>query len=67
MNSQQSLKTQLDQLYLLGNKAGLYDAVEFLKVFIQKQDAINAKQHKHPQIQKNLRSNGDLSKVRGKA
>jgi len=46
MNSQQSLKAQLDQLYWLGNKAGLYDAVDFIKVFIKKQEAINAKQHK---------------------
>jgi len=66
MNSQQSLKAQLDQLYWLGNKAGLYDAVDFIKVFIKKQEAINAKQHKHTQLQKDVRSNGSLPKVRDK-
>ena len=54
MNSQQSLKAQLDQLYWLGNKAGLYDAVDFIKVFIKKQEAINAKQCKHTQLPKDL-------------
>lgn len=62
-----TLSQQLRKLISLGEKHGLNDAVEFLKVFIQKQEEINAKQHKHTQIQKNLRSNGDLSKVRGKA
>ena len=66
MNSQQSLKAQLDQLYWLGNKAGLYDAVDFIKVFIKKQDAINAKQRVNSQIQKDLRRNGSLPKVRDK-
>ena len=62
-----TLSQQLRKLISLGEKHGLNDAVEFLKVFIQKQEEINAKQHKHPQIQKNLRSNGSLPKVRGKA
>ena len=62
-----TLSQQLKKLIALGEKQGLTEAAEFLKVFIQKQEYINAKQHKHPQIQKNLRSNGDLSKVRGKA
>ena len=42
------------------------NAVEFLKVFLKKQEAINAKQHKHPQIPKDVRRNGDLPKVRVK-
>ena len=67
MNSQQSLKAQLDQLYWLGNKAGLYDAVDFIKVFIKKQEEINAKQRINTQLPKDVRSNGSLPKVRGKA
>ena len=66
MNSQQSLKAQLDQLYWLGNKAGLYDAVDFIKVFIQKQEEINAKQRINTQLPKDVRSNGSLPKVRTK-
>ena len=64
MNSQQSLKAQLDQLYWLGNKAGLYDAVDFIKVFIKKKEEINAKQRINTQLPKDVRSNGSLPKVR---
>jgi hypothetical protein len=62
-----TLSQQLRKLISLGEKHGLNDAVEFIKVFIQKQEYINAKQHKHSQLQKDLRRNGDLPKVRGKA
>ena len=61
-----TLSQQLKKLIALGEKQGLTEAAEFLKVFIKKQEAINAKQHKHTQLPKDVRSNGDLSKVRVK-
>lgn len=61
-----TLSQQLRKLISLGEKHGLNDAVEFLKVFIQKQEAINAKQRVNSQIQKDLRRNSDLPKVRVK-
>ena len=61
-----TLSQQLRKLISLGEKHGLNDAAEFLKVFIKKQEAINAKQHKHTQLQKDVRSNGSLPKVRDK-
>jgi len=32
MNSQESLTKQLTELLILGNKAGLYDAVDYVKL-----------------------------------
>ena len=61
-----TLDQQIRKLISLGEKHGLTDAVEFLKVFIKKQEAINAKQHKHTQLPKDVRSNGSLPKVRTK-
>ena len=61
-----TLSQQLRKLISLGEKHGLNDAVEFLKVFIQKQEEINAKQRVNSQIQKDLRRNSDLPKVRVK-
>ena len=49
-----TLSQQLRKLISLGEKQGLTEAVEFLKVFLKKQEAINAKQHKHPQLPKDL-------------
>jgi len=43
--SQQSLKEQLRELCQLGNKSGLYDAVDFINGFIHKQELIDKKQH----------------------
>ena len=43
-----TLSQQLRKLISLGEKQGLTDAVDFIKTFIKKQEAINAKQHKHP-------------------
>ena len=61
-----TLSLQIRKLISLGEKQGLTEAVEFLKVFIKKQDAINAKQRVNSQIQKDLRRNGSLPKVRDK-
>ena len=49
-----TLDQQIRKLISLGEKQGLTEAAEFLKVFIQKQEEINAKQHKHPQLPKDL-------------
>ena len=62
MTLEQQLKILIDE----GEKHGLTDAVEFLKVFLKKQDAINAKQHKHTQLPKDVQRNSDLPKVRTK-
>ena len=62
MTLEQQLKILIDE----GEKHGLTDAVEFLKVFIKKQEAINAKQHKHTQLPKDVQRNSDLPKVRTK-
>jgi len=35
MNSQKSVSEQLDELIRLGNKAGLYDAVDYVKQVIE--------------------------------
>ena len=45
-----TLSQQLRKLISLGEKHGLNDAVEFLKVFIQKQEEINAKQRVNSHI-----------------
>ena len=60
MTLEQQLKILIDE----GEKHGLTDAVEFLKVFIKKQEEINAKQHKHTQLPKDVQRNRDLPKVR---
>lgn len=61
-----TLSQQLRKLISLGEKHGLTDAVEFLKVFIKKQEEINAKQRINTQLPKDVRSNGSLPKVRTK-
>jgi hypothetical protein len=43
--SQQSLKDQLQDLCRIGNREGLYDAVDFIKGFIQKQERIKGKKN----------------------
>ena len=63
MTLEQQLKILIDE----GKKHGLNDAAEFIKVFIQKQEYINAKQCINTQLPKDVRSNGSLPKVRGKA
>ena len=63
MTLEQQLKILIDE----GKKHGLNDAAEFIKVFIQKQEYINAKQRINTQLPKDVRSNGSLPKVRGKA
>ena len=62
MTLEQQLKILIDE----GEKHGLNDAAEFLKVFIQKQEYINAKQRINTQLQKDVRRNGSLPKVRDK-
>ena len=61
-----TLSQQLRKLISLGEKQGLTEAAEFLKVFIQKQEEINAKQRINTQLPKDVRSNGSLPKVRTK-
>jgi len=61
-----TLSLQIRKLISLGEKQGLTDAVEFLKVFIQKQEYINAKQRINTQLPKDVRRNGSLPKVRDK-
>ena len=62
-----TLSQQLRKLISLGEKQGLTEAAEFLKVFIKKQEAINAKQRINTQLPKDVQRNSDLPKVRGKA
>ena len=62
MTLEQQLKILIDE----GEKHGLTDAAEFLKVFIKKQEAINAKQRINTQLPKDVRSNSSLPKVRTK-
>jgi len=61
-----TLSQQLKKLIALGEKHGLNDAAEFIKVFIQKQEYINAKQRINTQLPKDVRSNGSLPQVRVK-
>jgi len=63
MTLEQQLKILIDE----GEKQGLTEAAEFLKVFIQKQEEINAKQRINTQLPKDVQRNSSLPKVRGKA
>jgi len=61
-----TLSQQLRKLISLGEKQGLTEAAEFLKVFIKKQEAINAKQRINTQLPKDVQRNRSLPKVRTK-
>jgi len=61
------VEKQLHKMIAHAEKQGWNDGVEFVRIFLAKEKAINAKQHKHTQLQKDVRSNGSLPKVRGKA
>jgi len=60
------VEKQLHKMIAHAEKQGWNDGVEFVRIFLAKEKAINAKQHKHTQLQKDVRSNGSLPKVRTK-
>lgn len=60
------VEKQLRKMITHAEKQGWNDGVEFVRIFLAKEKAINAKQRVNSQIQKDLRRNSDLPKVRVK-
>ena len=58
------VEKQLHKMIAHAEKQGWNDGVEFVRIFLAKEKAINAKQHKHTQLPKDVQRNSDLPKVR---